>query len=168
MVYQSDCCYLPYSIHFSAFMPKTISRENGQNTKILQVRHFCMIWKWLPTNLLGQVHAQSINTERASLRNYVGFTYMYMYDFYPFFGVKTVSQCAASYSTYMYISTCHSLTFMSYLSLFTYVQNGFKCHTMSESHQRQLLLFAEHPDDYIDTFSKYVLVCLLFVICNAE
>ncbi|CAI9722006.1 RNA-binding KIN17-like [Octopus vulgaris] len=33
-------------------------------------------------------------------------------------------------------------------------ENGFKCHMMSESHQRQLLLFAENPDDYIDTFSK--------------
>lgn len=33
-------------------------------------------------------------------------------------------------------------------------ENGFKCHMMSESHQRQLLLFAENPDDYIDSFSK--------------
>ena len=33
-------------------------------------------------------------------------------------------------------------------------QNGFKCHMMSESHQRQLLLFAEDPDEYIDNFSK--------------
>lgn len=33
-------------------------------------------------------------------------------------------------------------------------ENGFKCHMMSESHQRQLLLFAENPDEYIDTFSK--------------
>lgn len=33
-------------------------------------------------------------------------------------------------------------------------ENGFKCHTMSESHQRQLLLFAENPDNYIDEFSK--------------
>lgn len=32
-------------------------------------------------------------------------------------------------------------------------ENGFKCHTMSESHQRQLLLFAENPDEYIDDFS---------------
>lgn len=36
------------------------------------------------------------------------------------------------------------------------LQNGFKCHMMSESHQRQLLLFAENPDKYIDDFSKYV------------
>ncbi|KAL5013476.1 hypothetical protein ScPMuIL_007746 [Solemya velum] len=33
-------------------------------------------------------------------------------------------------------------------------ENGFKCHMMSESHQRQLLLFAENPDEYIDTYSK--------------
>lgn len=33
-------------------------------------------------------------------------------------------------------------------------ENGFKCHTMSESHQRQLLLFAENPDKYIDSFSQ--------------
>ena len=32
-------------------------------------------------------------------------------------------------------------------------ENGFKCHLTSESHQRQLLLFAENPDEYIDTFS---------------
>ncbi|KAK8730721.1 hypothetical protein OTU49_007887 [Cherax quadricarinatus] len=33
-------------------------------------------------------------------------------------------------------------------------ENGFKCHTMSESHQRQLLLFAENPDKYLDSFSQ--------------
>lgn len=33
-------------------------------------------------------------------------------------------------------------------------ENGFKCHMMSESHQRQLLLFAENPDEYVDNFSK--------------
>uniref|UniRef100_A0A6A7G728 DNA/RNA-binding protein KIN17-like n=2 Tax=Hirondellea gigas TaxID=1518452 RepID=A0A6A7G728_9CRUS len=33
-------------------------------------------------------------------------------------------------------------------------ENGFKCHTMSESHQRQLLLFADNPDKYLDTFSE--------------
>ncbi|KAK3610513.1 hypothetical protein CHS0354_008941 [Potamilus streckersoni] len=33
-------------------------------------------------------------------------------------------------------------------------ENGFKCHISSESHQRQLLLFAENPDQYIDTFSN--------------
>lgn len=31
--------------------------------------------------------------------------------------------------------------------------NGFKCHTMSEAHQRQLLLVAENPNKVIDTFS---------------
>ncbi|BFZ08358.1 hypothetical protein BsWGS_11397 [Bradybaena similaris] len=33
-------------------------------------------------------------------------------------------------------------------------ENGFKCHLTSESHQRQLLLFAENPDKHIDEFSK--------------
>ncbi|XP_069141286.1 DNA/RNA-binding protein KIN17-like [Argopecten irradians] len=33
-------------------------------------------------------------------------------------------------------------------------ENGFKCHMTSESHQRQLLLFAENPDKYIDDFSE--------------
>lgn len=33
-------------------------------------------------------------------------------------------------------------------------ENGFKCHCLSESHQRQLLLFADNPDKFIDTFSK--------------
>ncbi|XP_023944910.2 DNA/RNA-binding protein KIN17 [Bicyclus anynana] len=33
-------------------------------------------------------------------------------------------------------------------------ENGFKCHTMSESHQRQLLLFADNASKYIDQFSK--------------
>lgn len=33
-------------------------------------------------------------------------------------------------------------------------ENGFKCHTMSEAHQRQLLIFAETPDKFLDTYSK--------------
>ncbi|XP_059622459.1 DNA/RNA-binding protein KIN17 [Phlebotomus argentipes] len=33
-------------------------------------------------------------------------------------------------------------------------ENGFKCHTMSESHQRQLLLFADNSRRYIDDFSR--------------
>uniref|UniRef100_A0A0B7A2H7 DNA/RNA-binding protein Kin17 WH-like domain-containing protein n=1 Tax=Arion vulgaris TaxID=1028688 RepID=A0A0B7A2H7_9EUPU len=33
-------------------------------------------------------------------------------------------------------------------------ENGFKCHLTSESHQRQLLLFAESPDKHIDEFSQ--------------
>lgn len=32
--------------------------------------------------------------------------------------------------------------------------NGFKCHTTSESHQRQLLLFAENPNKFLDEFSR--------------
>ncbi|KAF0287116.1 DNA/RNA-binding protein KIN17 [Amphibalanus amphitrite] len=33
-------------------------------------------------------------------------------------------------------------------------ENGFKCHTSSETHQRQLLLFAENANEYLDSFSK--------------
>eukprot|EP00111_Clytia_hemisphaerica_P002839 TCONS_00008009-protein len=33
-------------------------------------------------------------------------------------------------------------------------ENGFKCHCMSEAHQRQLLLFAENPNKYLDSFSQ--------------
>ena len=33
-------------------------------------------------------------------------------------------------------------------------ENGFKCHSMSEGHQRQLLLFAENPHKYMDAFSS--------------
>lgn len=33
-------------------------------------------------------------------------------------------------------------------------ENGFKCHTSSESHQRQLLIFADNADKYIDEFSR--------------
>ncbi len=33
-------------------------------------------------------------------------------------------------------------------------ENGFKCHTTSEAHQRQLLLFAEKPGKFLDSFSR--------------
>lgn len=33
-------------------------------------------------------------------------------------------------------------------------ENGFKCHTMSESHHRQLLLFADNASRYMDQFSR--------------
>ncbi|XP_065206286.1 DNA/RNA-binding protein KIN17 [Planococcus citri] len=33
-------------------------------------------------------------------------------------------------------------------------ENGFKCHTMSESHQRQLLLFADSPGRFMSEFSR--------------
>ena len=33
-------------------------------------------------------------------------------------------------------------------------ENGFKCHTMSESHQRQLLLFADNPNKFLDGYSQ--------------
>lgn len=43
-------------------------------------------------------------------------------------------------------------------------ENGFKCHTMSESHQRQLLLFADNSRKYLDQFSREFrdeYICLL-------
>ena len=45
-------------------------------------------------------------------------------------------------------------------------QNGFKCHLTSESHQRQLLLFAENSNSYLRQFSRefegnFMHVCLL-------
>lgn len=33
-------------------------------------------------------------------------------------------------------------------------ENGFKCHTSSEGHQRQLLLFADNAEQYLDEFSR--------------
>ncbi|XP_034947341.1 DNA/RNA-binding protein KIN17 [Chelonus insularis] len=33
-------------------------------------------------------------------------------------------------------------------------ENGFKCHTMSESHHRQMLLFADSQHKYMDQFSR--------------
>jgi len=33
-------------------------------------------------------------------------------------------------------------------------ENGFKCHTMSEAHQRQLLLFGENTGKYLSGYSK--------------
>ncbi|MBN3302840.1 DNA/RNA-binding protein KIN17 [Amia ocellicauda] len=33
-------------------------------------------------------------------------------------------------------------------------ENGFKCHCLSESHQRQLLLASENPDQFMDYFSQ--------------
>merc|ERR1711997_604493 len=32
--------------------------------------------------------------------------------------------------------------------------NGFKCHTTSESHQRQLLLFGENPGRFLHGYSR--------------
>ena len=33
-------------------------------------------------------------------------------------------------------------------------ENGFKCHCMSESHQRQMQMFSENSGTYMDGFSK--------------
>ena len=33
-------------------------------------------------------------------------------------------------------------------------ENGFKCHQMSESHLRQVRVFAENPDTFVQDYSK--------------
>ncbi len=43
-------------------------------------------------------------------------------------------------------------------------ENGFKCHSMSEAHQRQLLLFAENPHKYMDAFSHEFLKDFLHLL----
>jgi len=43
-------------------------------------------------------------------------------------------------------------------------ENGFKCHTTSEAHQRQLLLFAENPGRYMDDFSKEFLKDFMYLL----
>uniref|UniRef100_A0A9J2PRM0 DNA/RNA-binding protein Kin17 WH-like domain-containing protein n=1 Tax=Ascaris lumbricoides TaxID=6252 RepID=A0A9J2PRM0_ASCLU len=45
-------------------------------------------------------------------------------------------------------------------------QNGFKCHLMSEAHQRQLLLFAENPDTYLKEYSEQFEKAFLTVLRN--
>jgi len=35
-------------------------------------------------------------------------------------------------------------------------ENGFKCHCMSDTHQRQMLIFAQNPNKVLDSFSKDV------------
>ncbi|VDM40821.1 unnamed protein product [Toxocara canis] len=45
-------------------------------------------------------------------------------------------------------------------------QNGFKCHLMSEAHQRQLLLFAENPDTYLKEYSEQFEKAFLSVLRN--
>uniref|UniRef100_A0A182NQ15 DNA/RNA-binding protein Kin17 WH-like domain-containing protein n=1 Tax=Anopheles dirus TaxID=7168 RepID=A0A182NQ15_9DIPT len=43
-------------------------------------------------------------------------------------------------------------------------ENGFKCHTMSESHQRQILLFADNAGRFIDGFSSEFLTGYLQIL----
>ena len=38
--------------------------------------------------------------------------------------------------------------------MFSFFQNGFKCHILSESHQRQLLLVGENSGKYIANYSR--------------
>ena len=33
-------------------------------------------------------------------------------------------------------------------------ENGFKCHRMSEGHQKQMMVFIENPSQFMDEFSK--------------
>jgi len=40
-------------------------------------------------------------------------------------------------------------------------ENGFKCHTTSESHQRQLLLFADDSRKYLNEFNSEFEKCFL-------
>ena len=57
VVYWCHCRYLPYSINFSEFISFFSLRENRQNTKILEVRHFRMIRNWPPT-VIGRAKHQ--------------------------------------------------------------------------------------------------------------
>jgi len=47
-------------------------------------------------------------------------------------------------------------------------ENGFKCHTTSESHQRQLLLFAETPEQYLDTYSHEFESSFLYLLSRCH
>lgn len=42
--------------------------------------------------------------------------------------------------------------------------NGFKCHTQSEGHQRQLLLFADNPNKYLGSYSDDFLKGFLYLL----
>ena len=43
-------------------------------------------------------------------------------------------------------------------------ENGFKCHAMSESHQRQMLVFAENPDSVMNEFNEEFEECFLLLL----
>ncbi|KAI8145002.1 domain of Kin17 curved DNA-binding protein-domain-containing protein [Fennellomyces sp. T-0311] len=47
-------------------------------------------------------------------------------------------------------------------------ENGFKCHTQSESHQRQLLLVAENPGRYIHNYSDQFKKDFLSILSRAH
>ena len=57
--------------------------------------------------------------------------------------------CKVVYRRIFIDFTKFSRNLISYFHL----QNGFKCHTSSEAHQRQLLLFAETPESFLDAYS---------------
>ncbi|KAL5213499.1 hypothetical protein ABZP36_024346 [Zizania latifolia] len=47
-------------------------------------------------------------------------------------------------------------------------ENGFKCHCMSESHQRQMLVFGQAPDRVVEGFSEEFLESFLTLIRRAH
>lgn len=42
--------------------------------------------------------------------------------------------------------------------------NGFKCHIMSESHQRQALVVSENPEQFVNEFSKQFLEGFMYIL----
>ena len=64
MVYRSDCRYLPYSLHFSEFMLIFFTRKRKKHEKTRSVPFFV----WYENGRRRLLGAQSINTERTSLR----------------------------------------------------------------------------------------------------
>jgi DNA/RNA-binding protein KIN17 len=47
-------------------------------------------------------------------------------------------------------------------------ENGFKCHCMSESHQRQMQVFGQAPDRVVEGFSEEFLESFLALIRRAH
>ena len=67
VVYQSDCRYLPYSIHFSELMP--FFYEKMDKTRKVQKSAIAV---WYENGRQRLLDAQSINTDRASLKSNYG------------------------------------------------------------------------------------------------
>ena len=42
--------------------------------------------------------------------------------------------------------------------------NGFKCHIMSESHQRQALIVSENPEKFVSDFSKQFMDGFMYIL----
>ena len=60
-------CYLPYSIHFSEFMPISFTRKQE---KYENARSLPFLYHWYENGHWLLLHAHSINSERASLTNF--------------------------------------------------------------------------------------------------